>query len=68
MRRWGRGRTFVKFQYMGRLPAHPLRSLVFNDESAVVDAKGFPILSEALDVDPVPWTERETRFEEILSH
>ncbi len=60
-------RTYVKFEYLGRLAGHAMRNVVFNDESVVAETSDFPILREVLDVPPIPWSEREERFAEIIS-
>jgi len=59
-------RAHVKFEILGRLPSHPLRSLVFNDDSSVPEASHFPILSDVLDIPPIAWSEREERFDELV--
>jgi hypothetical protein len=59
-------RTYVKFQYMGRMPTFPLRAVVFNDESSVSQAREFSILDEVLDTPPIPWSERTARFSDLI--
>jgi len=59
-------RTYVKFHYLGQISSHPLRSVIFNDESALAEASDFPILNEVLDIEPIPWSEHEARFRELL--
>lgn len=59
-------RTYVKFQFMSRISQPPVRGIVFNDESIIAEVREFPILSEVLDLPPIPWTERESRFSELV--
>jgi len=59
-------RTYVKFQYMGRMSSFPFRAVVFNDESSVSEAREFSILDEVLDTPPIPWSERAARFPELV--
>ena len=59
-------RAFVKFRYLGKVPGHPRRGIVFNDESIIPETRDFPILEEVVDIAPIPWSDREERFSEIV--
>jgi hypothetical protein len=48
--------------------AHPQEyrlAVVYNDESAVDQSHRFKLLPDILDIDPIPWSERDERFEAI---
>jgi hypothetical protein len=59
-------RIIVDFENIRR--AHPKqyrRAAVYNDESAVAQSPRFGLLPEVLEMEPIPWSERDEKFEEI---
>lgn len=61
-------RIIVEFENIRR--AHPTQyrlAAVYNDESAVSESSRFKLLPGILDMAPIPWSERDERFEEIAA-
>lgn len=62
-------RIVVDFENIQRVNSKRFEyGVVYDDESAIASSPRFKLLSDVLTIDPIPWTQRDERFDRFVSH